>query len=265
MMTIDSISGKGYEHRRHNPSNAVRYLIGSQRSKKKVLRALIRTSDKVRTLDRDFPITQIAWMSFNGELDSIGDITFQKDLMTLSKKVNEYKRRYWKLEEAIKQDFLHRMNKLRFSPSFSPELETLRTNLPSSVLKDDGRLWIFSFDYYIREIAMKVGRDPADAPKGEHEYLHYSKRFIREKDSLHKEALELLGSLNTFIAALKIFISSGTGWKGVERPDGQPDRIQNKRPLILIRRPFPLPRTKRPKKSIFRRLKRQTIGPGGLR
>ncbi len=240
-------------------------MSGSQRSKKKVLRALIRTSDKVRTLDRDFPITQIAWMSFNGELGSIGDITFQKDLMALSKKVNEYKRRYWRLEEAIKQDFLHRMSKLRFSPSFSPELETLRTNLPASVLKDDGRLWIYSFDYYIQEIAKKVGRDPADAPTGEQEYLQYSRRFIREKESLHKEALDLLGSLNAFIAALKIFISSGTGWKGVERQDSQPDRIQNKRPLILIRRPFPLPRTKRPRKGIFRRLKRQTIGPGGLR
>jgi len=244
---------------------AVRSLSESQKAKKKVLRVLIRTSDKVRSLERDFPITQIAWMSFNGELSSVEDTTFQKDLMALSKRTNDYRRRYWKLEEAIKQEFLSRMSKLRFSPSFSPEIETLRNNLPGSVLKDDGRLWIYSFDYYILEIAEKVGRDKTEAPKGEREYDHYQRKFKRDKQTLHSDALDLLGSMKAFISALKTFISSGNAWKGVPRSDRIPDRIGGKRSIILIKRPFPIPKVKKIRKNIFRSLKRETIGPEGPR
>jgi hypothetical protein len=238
-------------------------LSESQRSKKKVLRILLHTSRKVRTLDRDFPITQIAWMSLNGELSSIGDPSFQRDLMSTSRKANEYRRRYWRLEEAIKQDFVHRMSKMKFSPSFSPEIETLRNNLPGSVLKEDGRLWTYSYDYYIKEIANKVGRDPSQAPAGDEEFRYYSDRFRRERTALHAEALSLLNELSAFIASLKDCIRNDSAWTGIVARKVPVGRIEGRKPLIILKRPFPLPKVKRPRKGIFRRLKRQTIGPEG--
>ena len=238
-------------------------MISSQKAKKKLLTILRKTENKVRTFDRDFPLTHIAWMVLNGELAAIEDPEFHKDLMALSRKANDYRRRYWKIEEAIKQDFIHRMSKLRFSPSYSPEIDTLKSNLPNAVMKDDGRLWTYSFDYYIGEIAKKVGRNKEEAPSGSSEFSHYSNRFSRDVKTLRNDALDLLRYIATFSSKLDNFISTGTRWTALGNVQTISPKIGMKKQMIILKRPFPLPKKSKPKKRLFRRMKRETVGPGG--
>ncbi|MDG6224389.1 MAG: hypothetical protein QCI82_02630 [Candidatus Thermoplasmatota archaeon] len=155
------------------------------------------------------------------------------------------------------------MNRIGFSPSFSPQIETLANHLPRSLIIQDGRVWIFSYDTYIKDIASGVGRDWKEAPTGSDIFQRFEKKYHKDIQNLRHQADVLIREIDAFLSLLGEYLRSGNAWNVTElTPSQKRISIRSEAQLILIKRPYPLPRPpKRPRKRLFRRIKRKEIGP----
>lgn len=233
-----------------------------RRTLKKISRILSDSVKSIIVLDRDFPITSIAWMALRGELQTIDD-ELRSDLLSLAKQANDYKRRYWKMETSARQDIIHHMSRIGFAPSYSPQLETLANHLPKALLSKDGRVWIYSYDTYIKDIASGVGRDCREAPTGKKLFERFQKKYLREVEGIRVQATDLIRSMEYFRASIIDYIRKGEEWS-LTSPDAvaKDIRLTTGSKMIIIKFPYPLPKPpKVPRKRIFKRIKRKIIGP----
>ena len=233
-----------------------------RRALKKISRILSDSVKSIRVLDRDFPITSIAWMALRGELQEI-DEELRSDLILLAKNANDYKRRYWKMETSARQDLIHHMSRIGFAPSYSPQLETLANHLPKALLSKDGRVWIYSYDTYIKDIASGVGRDSSEAPTGKQLFERFKKKYLREVEGIRVKAEDLIRNMESFRSGIIDYIRNGAAWSLTSpAAEAKVMPLPTGSKLMIIKRPYPLPKPlKVPRKRLFTRMKRKVIGP----
>ncbi|MFW3146739.1 MAG: hypothetical protein ACMUIE_08015 [Thermoplasmatota archaeon] len=233
---------------------------------RRTLKSINGTIEVLSKLERDPPITVVANMEMNGELALLIDREIGRDILALMGKVNEYRSSYWKLENRIKQGFISLLKKAGYLPSSSPEVVSLKNALPMELIKGDGKLWIFSYDYYIENISSRVGRSREKAPKGKEVWAAMEADYGRSIDELEKQVNELLPLLHITKAKLLRMLKGGQiPWKEIKIKNPKVSLV--KRPvkkIIIVKRPIPLPRKpRRPRKKILKRPELRVIGPEG--
>lgn len=231
---------------------------------RKLLRSINGSIQTIESLERDPPIIPIANLTRSVDLDDreIGPILNRT--LKLATDINEYKRDYWKLELLIKQGFIDLLKKRGYLPGRSIEVESLRNELPFSLIKGDGRIWRYSYDHYISKIAEQVGRPVSKAPGSDMIWISMEKKYEKKIADLLKRANNLLPDIYHMRALLKYCLKN---------PDADIDRLKLKkvrvtpveRPIkkvIVIKRPIPLPKKgKRPKKRVIKKPEVKVIGP----
>jgi hypothetical protein len=229
-----------------------------------VLRSLNGTLKTLTQLERDPPIIELAHIQMqNGFMDSnLGSM--EKELFGLLSMINLYRSKYWQLERSIKQSFLKILKDKKFLPSYSLEVDSLKNALPDAVIKDDERIWIYSFDHYIVPISSRVGRKPKDAPTGMEIFKVISKAHSKQSLEIEGIANELLPEIHLMKAKVQSMIKDpNKEWK--ELHIKRPKVALVKRPIrkiIVVKRPLPLPKKGRiPKKRILKKPDFQVIGP----
>lgn len=231
---------------------------------KKVLKALNDSIKVISRLDRDPPITTVAFMQMNDELKFKDSSMIEKEIMAVFSGLNSYRRNYWRLEGRIGQQFLILLKGKGFLPGSSPEVESLKNSLPSEMIKGDARLWVYSFDHYIPVIAEKVGRPVEGASKGAEIWDRILTIHKKQITDLIDEANEVVPRLYHLKAKISTFITHDEKmWEDIKVK--QPKVVPVQRPIRrsrIIKRPIPLPkRAKKPRKRILRKPKMETVGP----
>ncbi len=225
----------------------------------KTLNSMIRSLSK---LERDPPISKIAWMEVRGELR--GPNEMRDELLSMASKVNRYRKDYWDTERRIKQDFLTDLRRSGYLPSSSKEVNSLKRALPEELIRGDGRLWIYSYDQYIGTIAGQVGRKAEDAPKGEEIWNQFEGSYFKRMKKLVERANQVLPEIYRMKAKIRLAIKNPER-EWVDLRVKRPRFVVVKRPIrhvMLMRKPIPLERKVRPpRKRIFKRPKMETIGP----
>lgn len=229
-----------------------------------VLRSLNGTLKTITQLERDPPIIELAHIQVqNGFIDS-NLVSMEKELFSLLSNINLYRSRYWKLERSIMQSFLRLLKNKKYLPSSSPEVDSLKAALPDAVIKDDERIWVYSFDHYIIPISSRVGRKPENAPTGKETFDTISSAHSKQISEMEKIANELLPEIHIMKAKVQSML---------KYPEKEWDHLHVKRPkvafierpirkVIVMKRPLPLPKKSRaPKKRILKKPEFQTIGP----
>jgi hypothetical protein len=230
-----------------------------------ILKVINKTIRSLTNLERDFPLSNIAWLEMNNVFDLHQSNELKRETMRISSKLNDYRRLYWDLQKRITQGFLTYMKRAGYLPSNSPEINSLKNFLPEMLIKGDSRIWIYSYDQYIQKIAIDVGRDPEDAPTGDEAWRYFSSWTSRDIGKLLERANGILPSVYYFRAKLQ---------KAIRDPSLNWDEIKVKRPkveaverpirkFIIIKRPLPVhKKRKRPRKRILKSPKFGVIGPG---
>ena len=230
-----------------------------------ILKTLNRTISSMQNLERDLPISDVAWLDVNDIFDEYGADDVKKDTFRILKETNEYKSRYWKTERKIRQAFLSYMNKKGYLPSNSSELNSLKNYLPEMIIKGDGRIWIYSYDQYIKRIAEDVGRKAEDAPNGKEVWDHFSSFSKGDIDVILRKANKVLPKLHWLKAKIQMALrNKGHRWNDLRVKTPRIERVERPiRKFVIIKRPFPLDAKKKmPRKKIIKKPKFKTIGPG---
>lgn len=132
---------------------------------KKILELVIK---RLKTLDLEIPIAQIARMDIAGNFQDESLEEFQKTIHDYLKVANNYRRVYFEYIKNSKTVFDREMNK---DGSFAPGLKqynSIKNQLSEALLKTDGKAWIRSYDQYlptIREHASKHLKRPRSGKK----------------------------------------------------------------------------------------------------
>jgi len=231
-----------------------------RRSKRVLIKELGKVTGHLRRMDAGVDMNRIAWMRIKGDLDMIEDPACISEMMDLLKKVNDHKRSRWRLEESIKQHFLHVMKRSGFLPSSSPEIDTLKINLPDALIRGRGDIWTYSYCHYINEIAGKVGKSVASAPSAEALLNEFGSKYGKEIQKLREDARTLVNELTSFRKRLKDYVGGKDTWGSIRSVENREKDLEiGNRFKIGPRRPYPLPRT--PRRFFRKRLKRETYGP----
>lgn len=229
-----------------------------------VLRSLNGTLKIIIQLERDPPIIELAHIQMQNGFSRLDLSSMEKELFRLLSSINLYRSRYWNLERSIMQSFLRLLKNKKYLPSSSPEVDSLKAALPDAVIKDDDRIWIYSFDHYIVPISSKVGRKVENAPSGTEIFQTISKAQAKQVLELEKIGNELLPEIHLMKAKVQSMLKD---------PDREWDQLNVKRPkvtlierpirkVIVVKRPLPLPKQQKiPKKRILKRPEFQVIGP----
>ncbi len=231
---------------------------------RKIMRSLNGSVDTLSDLSRDPPIVAIANLERNGDLSREGLKGVRIESMKLATSMNEYRREYWKLEMLIKQSFVDILKKAGYLPGRSLEVESLRNALPEALIKDDERIWIYSYDHYIHKIAENVGRPADEAPTGKEAWSMLRSRFDRRIEKIVYRANQIIPEIFYLKARLSSLVGTETSDLDMIRVR-RPMVSKVERPIkkvIVIKRPLPIPRKgRRPRKRILKRPKIQVIGP----
>lgn len=229
-----------------------------------VLKVINRTQDALSNLDRDFSISEIAWMDVGGLFEQYQLSDFRSDIMKIMDKLNRYRRIYWKLQQRLSQGFLSYMKKAGYLPSSSPEINSLKTNLSDMMIKGDGTVWIYSYDYYIRKISDMVGRSPDGAPSGRVTWDHFDKWSRRDVDRIVKSANEIMPAIHRFKARIQMAIRHPERkWSDLHVKTPKVNMVSRPiRKLVIVKKPLPLDKNvKPPRKRILKKPKWEIIGP----
>jgi hypothetical protein len=229
-----------------------------------VLRSLNGTLRTITQLDRDPPIIELAHIQMENGFKDNHLISMEKELFGLLSNVNLYRSKYWKLERSIMQSFLRSMKNKKFLPSSSPEIDSLKAALPEAIIKDDDRIWVYSYDHYIAPISSRVGRRPEEAPTGNEVFNTIAKNHSKQISDIEDIANELLPKIHLMKAKVQSLIKDqGKEWEQVHVK--KPKVALVKRPIrkvIVLKRPLPLPKKgKIPKKKVLKRPEFRVIGP----
>jgi len=238
----------------------VRKRIKVLRSVLKHLNGMIRA---LSALERDPPIVKIANMQRADEFDHPVFRDMERELMSHLRKANEYRGNYWKVENSIKQSFLSFMRKKGYLPSISLEIDSLKNGLPEAMVRDDPRIWVYSYDQYIGAIAERVGRNKKDAPTGQDIWNHFEIKY-------RKEILCLLTIANECLPSIYHLKSKIRAW--IKEPEKDWNMLHVKRPRVtpierpirrtfVIKRPLPLSKVRPPRKKILKKPEFHEIGP----
>jgi len=236
--------------------------------REKTIRILLKSiNGSIQTLtelDRDPPIIDIAYVTRT--IDPADDPagTEVKRVLSLATKLNDYKREYWKLELLIKQGFIDRLKKTSYLPGRSIEVESLRNELPNSLIKGDDRIWKFSYDHYLPRIAGLVGRKVEKAPGSNEIWDGLERSYKKKIDGLISRANDLLPELFHMRSLLKHSLKNPEF--NIETSKLKKVKVTRiERPIkkvLVIKRPIPLPKKgKTPKKRVLRKPEVKVIGP----
>ncbi|MGA1866383.1 MAG: hypothetical protein ACMUFK_02815 [Thermoplasmatota archaeon] len=234
------------------------------RTLRMVLRSLNGTVRVLTSLDRDPPIVEMAHLQMTGIFGKNGLKDLEAELMQLLSHVNEYRSAYWKLERSIMQAFLSYMRRKRYLPSSSLEINSLKRGLPEAMIKGDSRIWIYSYDQYIKTISGMVGKKPELAPEGS--------EVFRDLDRVYSRDIKrIVGIINELLPEILMLISKVRSY--IRSPDREWMDIRVKRPkvklvsrpvrkTVLIKRLLPLPKTvKLPRRRVLKRPEHRIVGP----
>lgn len=230
-----------------------------------ILKSLNGTITSLQKLERDLQISDIAWLDVRGVFEYYEVPEIERDTFKILKLANTYKKRYWKAERKIKQGFLSYMKRKGFLPSNSPELNSLKNNLPETIIKGDERIWIYSYDQYIDKIAEEVGRDKENAPPGRSVWKHFHEWSKSDIERILRDANGILPRLHWLKAKIQMALRNPhIRWSDLKVKTPRVETVERPiRKLMIIKRPFPLDSKKKmPKKRILKKPKLRTIGPG---
>ena len=229
-----------------------------------VLRSLNGTLKTITQLERDPPITELAHIQMQDGFLKLDLSSMEGELFALLSRINQYRSKYWQLEKSIMQSFLRLLKNKKYLPSYSLEVNSLKSALPDAVIKDDERIWVYSFDHYIGVISSRVGRKKEGAPTGTDVFETISGSHSKQIGELEGIANELLPDIHMMKAKVQSFLKD---------PDKEWDQLQLKRPkvtlierpirkLIVVKRPLPLPKKRNiPKKRVLKKPEFMVIGP----
>jgi hypothetical protein len=156
------------------------------------------------------------------------------------------------------------MRKKGYLPSISLEIDSLKNGLPEALIKDDPRIWVFSYDQYIGAISDRVGRRKEKAPTGDQVWTYFEGKYRKNIEDLLVMANNCLPSVYHMKTRIRAWIKEPEkDWSivHVKRPRITP--IERPiRKTVVIKRPLPLPNVKRPRKRILKKPEFHEIGPG---
>ena len=215
-------------------SKSMSEVFSNDDIKKKVYRPIMkvlnRSISSLRKLERDMPLSTIAWMEVNGYFKDPRLSDFGKDIIEISYRLNSYRRGYWELEGNIKRSFLSYMKKNGYLPANSKVLESLKNSLPNAMIEGDERIWIYSYDHYIKDISDDVGRSMDNAPKSYIIWSDISRRYSKNIYKIVENANNILPDL--YLINAKISRAS-------RKPEVPWRKINIKRPKVqFIERPI---------------------------
>ena len=231
---------------------------------KKVLKSLNGSVEKISKLERDVPITSIASMEMNNVFAESGIEDVGRESLRVGKRLNEYKKKYWKLEMLIRQHFLDILKKRGYLPGRSLEVESLAGALPEALIKGDERIWIYSYDHYLPKIAESVGRDVSGAPNGNEVWTAVEKRFKKRIDNLVDDANSALPEVFYLKSRLATLIRNrDLDLKDVRVRKPRVTRVERPiKKVMIVKRPIPLAgKVKKPRKRVLKKPSFEVIGP----
>jgi hypothetical protein len=153
---------------------------------KKILELVIK---RLKTLDLEIPIAQIARMDIAGDFQDETLEELRKTIHDYLKVANNYRRVYFEFTKNSKTVFDREMNK---DGSFAPGLKqynSIKNQLSEALIKTDGKAWIRSYDQYlptIREHASKHSKRPRSGKRMFDELKTIFKKDLKEIEKLQK-------------------------------------------------------------------------------
>jgi hypothetical protein len=243
-------------------------MMGSELTRTGLLRMILRSLNgslkTISQLERDPPIIELAHVQIQNGFMETDLIPLEKELFQLLSMINLYRAKFWKLERSIKQSFIKLLKVRKYLPSSSPEVDSLKSALPDAIIKDDDRIWVYSFDHYIGPISSKVGRKREDAPKGSEVFETISRSHDRETKEIEKIANDILPQVHILKAKVHSLLKDpDRDWNEIHIK--RPKITSVKRPIqkvIVVRRPLPLPKKgKMPRKKVLKKPDFEMIGP----
>jgi hypothetical protein len=233
---------------------------------KRTMRALNGTVETLSMLERDPPLVKLAELERIGAYDITGLREAGNDILHLASSVNDYRRRYWQLENNIKQSFISTMRSKGYLPASSREVDSLKGSMPEALIKGDDRVWKYSYDRYIVTISEQVGRDGSDAPTSEEVWDLIERKWAPRIDDLVRKVNVLIPQILSLRSRLRSLLRSpDRAWKEVRVKDPKVTQVRRPiRPIMVMRRPIPVQKPpRRPRKRLVGGPKRQVIGPEG--
>jgi hypothetical protein len=231
---------------------------------KKVLKSLNGSIEVLSRLERDVPITSVASMEMNNVFAESGLEEVGRESLRVAKRLNEYKKKYWKLEMLIRQHFIDILKKRGYLPGRSLEVESLAGALPEALIKGDERIWIYSYDHYLPKIAESVGRDSSGAPGGSEIWTALEKRFQKRIDNLVDDANSALPEVFYLKSRLATLIrNKDLELKNVRVRKPRVTRVERPvKKVMIVKRPIPLAgKVKKPRKRVLKKPSFEVIGP----
>lgn len=221
-----------------------------------IMKVLNQSISSLKKLDRDMPLSTIAWIEVNGYFRDPRLYDFGKYIIEISYYLNRYRKGYWELEGDIKRSFVIHMKKKGYLPANSKELESLKNSLPNAMIKGDERIWIYSYDHYISKISDDVGRNRENAPISSVIWSDLTTRYSKKIESIVFQANDILPDL--YLTKAKIYRASrkpGLPWKNIRVKKPKVQFIERPiRRFIILKKPIPIER--RRKISLKRVLRR---------
>ncbi len=224
------------------------------------------TVETLSQLERDPPLVQLAELERAGAYDLTGLRETGNDVLHLAASVNDYRRRYWQLENSIRQSFISSMRSRGYLPAFSREVDSLKVSLPEALIKGDDRVWKYTYDRYIVTISEQVGRDTSGAPTSEEVWTSLEGKWAGRTDGLVSKVNTLIPQMLALRSRLRSFLRSpDRAWKDVRVRGPKVTPVKRPiRPIMVIKRPIPVQKVpRRPRKRLLGGPKRQVIGPKG--
>ncbi|MCK5774017.1 MAG: hypothetical protein KAH57_09555 [Thermoplasmata archaeon] len=226
-------------------------VLSDDNLKRKIYRPIIKVLDRsissLKKLERDMPISKIAWMEVNGNFNDPRLSDFGKDIIDISNRLNIYRRAYWELEGNIKRSFVSYMKKNGYLPANSREFDSLKNSLPKAMIEGDERIWIYSYDHYISKISDAVGRSMDNAPKSSIIWSDISDRYSRKIQNIVGKANDILPDI--YVLKAKVSRASRkpeVPWKNINIKKPKVQFIERPiRRFIMLKKPIPIEGTRR--------------------
>jgi hypothetical protein len=186
--------------------------IQQKKDAKKVYKPLIRTLknviDDLGKLERDIPIYKIARMDIDGVFSKKRHAKMRRSVLEFLKKANTYRKTIWNFQKNCKKLFDEEMLKNGSSAPGLSEYESLRNQLPKSILDENGKVWSMSFDTYLPKIIEHSPKSKSKPINGAQMFMLINKKSKKIVNKIKKLQVQNVVAGQELVEDLKIAMKS---------------------------------------------------------
>jgi hypothetical protein len=186
--------------------------IQQKKDARNVYKPLIKTIKKVidglGKLERDIPIYKIARMDIDGVFSKKRHAKMRKSVLGYLKKANTYRKTIWTFQKTTKKLFDEEMLKNGSSAPGLSEYESLRNQLPGSILDENGKVWSMSFDTYLPKIIEHSPKKKGKPIKGTQMFMLIEKKSKKTLGKIKKLQVQSVVAGQELVEDLKIAMKS---------------------------------------------------------